>query len=145
VSLPGLRRIGTALLVAIGIAGAAQVRADEPRLQVTVLGSTFEGGEATLEIEMRRSLADQLVTLTVTVDSEVVDRFEARGPLVRHHFAHPLLTAGEHEIVVRTGTETAETRIRVRSRRVLWWLGILLLLVLAGVAYGIRRRLRSPR
>ena len=138
------RRSAAAILVSACalLASPRAAPGEEPRLVASVRGLTFEGGEVELASEMRRSLADQEVTLTVTVDSEVADRFNARGPRVRHRFAHPLLTAGSHELVVRTGTERATVTVRVLPSWIRWAGGTALLVALLLVALEVLRRWR---
>lgn len=129
-----------ASLLALATAGPAA--AERPRLVLTAGSPVFEGGELELAVEMRGALEDRFVTFTVTVDGEAVHKFDARGPSARHRFSDPSLTAGVHEIGIRTGSEKARIEVRVLPRWTLPAAGGTLVALATLTLFALRRRRR---
>lgn len=136
------RSLAVSALLAFALGTAAVAR--EPRLSLAVDEPAFAGRGVELVVEMRGALERERVTFTVFVDGRIAERFDARGPHARHRLVHPALTAGVHEITIKTGSEKAKVELRVLPG---WWppagaAVLVVLLVLAAIG-TLRRRRRA--
>lgn len=133
------------LLVAIlFLAAGLAARAAEPTggpLQVDVRGPLFAGSDLVVEVRQTGALAGKRLALQLAVDGVSVGRFEASGDRTTLRAEAARLTAGRHEILVKSGSVRATASVRVWPA---WtpWLGAV---PLAGLLLFLVRRYRQRR
>jgi hypothetical protein len=135
-----VRWLAGALALVAGLAGAA---APPPPLTIAVRGPVFAGGELAVEVRRSGGLAERPVVVYLAVDGAAIERFPLDRPTQVIAAPVPELTAGRHEVLVKTGSLRATQTIRVWPR----WTPAALLgvgLVVVAAALAARRR-RSPR
>lgn len=108
---PAARVAGLALAAAA--AGCGGLGAGSERLSVHGPAWIVAGSSATLEIATSGGLAEHDVSLVVAVDSDVVARLGTVDGRARVVVPAARLSAGEHELAVKTGSERSVLRLRV--------------------------------
>jgi hypothetical protein len=136
-----LRRCAATAALLAGLRGAAAAFGVST-LEIEVAKPVFEGGE--LEIEVRRGgpLAGRALVVHLVIDGRAVERYPLSPETTRIAARSPALTAGIHEIQLKSGSVRAIESIRVWPR---WMPGAALgvgLAVLAAAGVGWRRRSR---
>jgi hypothetical protein len=138
-----VRLAGRRRAAAVGLAGALLGEASlaaAGALRLEVSGPAFEGSALAVEIERTGQLANRKIVAYLAVDGVAVDRYPLDQPRTRVELRSPALTAGRHEILVKSGSERAAVTIRVWPR---WVPGAAIgagVAALLAVAWGIRRR-----
>lgn len=123
-----------------GLAAHGAEPLGEP-LQIDVHGPLFEGSELVVEVRQTGALAGKRLALQLAVDGVSVGRFEASGDRTTLRAEAARLTAGRHEILVKSGSVRATASVRVWPA---WtpWLGAV---PLAGLLLFLVRRDRERR
>jgi len=143
---PPLRPASTLVLVlvaaAAGICGSAAL-AERPAveaLEIDVRGPLFADSDLVVEVRQSGALAGKRLALQLAVDGVSVGRFEASGDRTTLR-AQAHLTAGRHEVLVKSGSVRVGVTVRVWPA---WfpWLGGLLLA--GALVVLVRRSLRRP-
>lgn len=134
------------LLVAVAVAlGASAAGATEPAaeaLAIEVRGPLFSGSDLVVEVRQSGALAGKRLALQLAVDGVSVGRFEASGDRTTLRAEAARLTAGRHEILVKSGSVRATASVRVWPAWTPWLGAGLLVLVLLLL---LRRRRRDAR
>lgn len=85
-------------------------------LEIEVSGPLFVGSELVVDVRQSGALAGKRLALQLAVDGASVGRFEASGDRTTLRASTPSLTAGRHEILVKSGSVRATATIRVWPR-----------------------------
>lgn len=126
-------------LAAVGTAAPACGDESSPRLRLDAPSWLLEGSDARLTVTPRGPFEGRRLALTVLVDGRSAGRVEGEGARIAVRIAAEDLPAGVHEVGVKSGSERTTASLRVVPRRLLW-LGLLPLILLAGLARVLRRR-----
>jgi hypothetical protein len=112
-----VRRAALALGAAAGLAVAVQLAAAgaaaQSPLAISVRTPLFAGSDLVVEVRASGVLAGRPLAVQLAVDGASVGRFETSGDVSELRASPPALSAGWHEILVKTGSVRATARVRV--------------------------------
>ncbi len=116
----------------LGSRSRSRSRSDEP---------LFSGSALVVEVRQSGSLAGRRLAVQLGVDGASIGRFETTGDVTLLRAESLRLTAGVHEIVVKSGSVRATAAIRVWPGWSPWAAGALLLAIVGlGLARALHRR-----
>jgi len=82
-------------------------------LEIEVLGPRFAGGELVVEVRQSGALAGRKLAVQLAVDGASVGRFELEGEVTRLRARTDRMTAGPHQVLVKSGSQRAVATVRV--------------------------------
>ncbi len=137
------RRLPSLAFTAALAALPGRASAAEPPLAIDVRTPVFAGSELVVEAIPAGALARQPLVFQLVVDGVSVGRFQSEGGPIVLRARPERLTAGWHEVAVKSGSVRAAARIRVWSG---WLPAAIAAAALAALGLGValwRRRRRS--
>ncbi|MCB1008217.1 MAG: hypothetical protein KDB94_04895 [Acidobacteria bacterium] len=130
------------LLAALVATPVAAASGGGSGLEIDVQGPLIAGSELVVEVRQSGALAGKRLALQLAVDGSSVGRFEATGDRTTLRASTPQLTAGRHEILVKSGSVRVAATVRVWPRWTLFAAAGAGALALLGAV--LLRRRRAP-
>ena len=133
--------LGAAAGFAVALQSAAAGAAPQPPLAISVRTPLFAGSDLVVEVRTSGVLAGRPLAVQLAVDGASIGRFETSGDGSELRARPPALSAGWHEIMVKTGSIRATARVRVWPG---WLPAAMAVAALAAAGLGLilwRRRL----
>ena len=138
-----MRRRVRALAVAAGLAAAAAPA--PPALAIEVATPLVAGAELAVEVRQSGELAGRALGVQLAVDGASVERFETAGATIVLRSRSARLTAGTHEILVKSGSYRAAATVRVWPAWMPRAAGAAAAALAALAIWALRRRRALPR